>query len=248
MSKSKKKPPSKPSNAYLISFGDTMTAMLAFFIVLNTLAEEQTGANLHAGTGSFVTAINSMGLPGRFSSDTSKQVAQQKDVAPKYVVNDDGQPSDRIGNGPDEEDNALRIIDREADNLQRIIVEFEQQFEVKPESVESSAVTFDLFKRLGKGDDILPTDARRVFAKTMGLMSRPGYRMEINVWSPTPSRTALARTVESAYAVRQAIGREFPLLNRRSDLIRCTANLWPHSHEKRPVMSISVVKRVPTDR
>ena len=48
----KKKLPEPPSKAYLISFGDTMTALLAFFIVLNSLAQEQTGAKLHAGTGS----------------------------------------------------------------------------------------------------------------------------------------------------------------------------------------------------
>ncbi|MCA9059275.1 MAG: hypothetical protein KDA85_12285, partial [Planctomycetaceae bacterium] len=29
-----------PSQAYLLSFGDTMTALLAFFIVLNSLAKE----------------------------------------------------------------------------------------------------------------------------------------------------------------------------------------------------------------
>ena len=45
--------PSGPNNSYLISYGDTMTALLAFFIILVTLAEEQTGANLHAGDGIF---------------------------------------------------------------------------------------------------------------------------------------------------------------------------------------------------
>ena len=54
MAKKQKRVPSGPSNAYLVSFGDTMTALLAFFIVLNSLATEQTGANLYSGTGSFV--------------------------------------------------------------------------------------------------------------------------------------------------------------------------------------------------
>ena len=38
MVKRKKIAPTGASNAYLISFGDTMTALLAFFIVLNSLA------------------------------------------------------------------------------------------------------------------------------------------------------------------------------------------------------------------
>jgi hypothetical protein len=57
--------PSGPNNSYLISFGDTMTALLAFFIILNTLAEEQTGANLHAGTGSFMDTVDKFGLAGK---------------------------------------------------------------------------------------------------------------------------------------------------------------------------------------
>ena len=37
MARCKENCPSGPNNAYLISFGDTMTALLAFFIVLNSL-------------------------------------------------------------------------------------------------------------------------------------------------------------------------------------------------------------------
>ncbi len=242
MSKRNRKPPSKPSNAYLISFGDTMTAMLAFFIVLNTLAKEQTGANLHAGTGSFVTAINSMGLPGLFAGDTSKRVHQMQDASPKYVVNDSDQTSEGAGEGPDEEDNQLRVLDRDAENMQRVIVELEQQFDVQLTSLETSSVAFDLFEKLGTGDEILPDSARKVLIQSIGTMSRPAYRMEVNVWSPTPSASALKRSTESAFLIRQAIRREFPLLTRRDDAIRATANLWPHSDERRPVMSITLIK------
>ena len=72
MVKKKKTPPAAPSKAYLISFGDTMTALLAFFIVINSLAREQTGANLYTGTGSFVNAMNASGLPGRFETKGSR--------------------------------------------------------------------------------------------------------------------------------------------------------------------------------
>ena len=47
----KKEPDKGPSQAYLISFGDTMTTLLAFFIVLCSMAEDQTGANLYSGNG-----------------------------------------------------------------------------------------------------------------------------------------------------------------------------------------------------
>ena len=78
----KKKPQSDgPSQAYLISFGDTMTALLAFFIVMNSLAEEQTGAKLYSGTGSFIRAVRTMGMPGMFPSDKSSRMEQFIDAS-----------------------------------------------------------------------------------------------------------------------------------------------------------------------
>ena len=84
MARCKESCPSEPNNAYLISFGDTMTALLAFFIVLNSLAEEQSGANLHAGTGSFMKTVDKFGLAGKVNSDLSAQAFQQDAIAPKY--------------------------------------------------------------------------------------------------------------------------------------------------------------------
>ena len=75
MSRKQKPPPSKPSKAYLVSFGDTMTALLAFFIVLNSFAKDQTGANMHSGTGSFVNAMSTSGLPGHYPGDRSDLVS-----------------------------------------------------------------------------------------------------------------------------------------------------------------------------
>ena len=81
----KPKPPDKPpSKAYLVSFGDTMTTLLAFFIVLNSLADEQTGANLHAGTGSFIQALESGGLGGGTMAK-SRRAFQQGEAAPKFI-------------------------------------------------------------------------------------------------------------------------------------------------------------------
>ena len=87
MAKKKKAPPSGPSKAYLVSFGDTMTALLAFFIVINSLAQEQTGANLYSGTGSFVSAIGAIGFAGAAPSDRSQYI-HKKDapVNPPFFI------------------------------------------------------------------------------------------------------------------------------------------------------------------
>ena len=243
MAKREKTPPSKPSNAYLISFGDTMTAMLAFFIVLNTMAKEQTGANLHAGTGSFVSAISSMGLPGSFTGDKSKNIQQMNHSSPKYVVNDNGEISeDNSGDGPDDEDNGLRVLDRQMENLQRMMTEFEQQFDVSQATDESSSVVFDLFDRIGKPGSLLPDDARKVIVRSLAVLTRPGYRLEFRVWAPTPSKTAMARITKLAYALKEEIRREFPMLDKRPGAIRASSSLWAYSDDRRPVMSIIVVK------
>ena len=242
MSRRKRKPPSKPSNGYLISFGDTMTAMLAFFIVLNTLAEEQTGANLHAGSGSFVTAISSMGLPGMFSGSAGKRVQTMPHAAPKYMVNE-GESDEDLGKGPDDEDNGLRVLDREAENLQRMIVELEQQFDVGGVTLESRSVAFDLFEPLGKkSGKRLPSSAKRVLAQVAGQLRRPGYRLEIKLWSPTPSVTAMARTTRAAAEVADEVRGFLKGYDEQLESMRATASLWSWSDEKRPVMTILVAR------
>jgi hypothetical protein len=247
MSARKKKPPSKPSNAYLISFGDTMTAMLAFFIVLNSLAQEQTGANLHSGTGSFVTAINSMGLPGMFSGDKSKRVQQMKDASPRYIVNDQGEPVEP-GNGPDDEDNGIRVLDRDADNIQRVMVELEQQFDVTSLSVQSRAVSFDLFDALGKEPGkTLPSSAKRVLAQVLSMLAKPGYRLEIKLWSPTPANTAIVRTANSAQAIADEVRGMLTGYPDAHKSLRASSGLWGWSDQRRPIMTIVVIRDEPAD-
>ena len=239
----KRKPPSKPSKSYMISFGDTMTAMLAFFIVLNTLAKEQTGANLYTGTGSFIATINSMGLPGTVPTASSKYVMQMQDAAPKYIVSDETSKERLPGNGPDEEDNLQRVLDRELENLQRAIVEWEQHFDVTMDAEESSAVTIDLFEPLGKGTHLLPKDAKKVLVESLAMVSRPGFEIEIDIWAPTPSKSAITRTSKTAVQIKETLKQDFPMLFTNGDKVRCCVKLWPLSDEKRPVMSVTIVRR-----
>ena len=66
MARSKKKlePTKRGVPAYMTSFADMMTLMLTFFILLVAFAEEQRAELVAAGTGSFIRALNSFGLPG----------------------------------------------------------------------------------------------------------------------------------------------------------------------------------------
>ena len=80
----------------------------------------------------------------------------------------------------------------------------------------------------------------------MALLSRPGYQLEIDVWAPTPSKTALARMTQSATEIKAALRSQFPMLFSNDDNIRCRVKLWPLSDEKRPVLSITIIRRQPT--
>ena len=86
MPRQKKCPPKGASKAYLVSFGGTMTALLAFFIVLNSLSEDQSGGDLNTGTGSFVQALDGFGLPSHFQGNRSAQAFQGDERSPQYLI------------------------------------------------------------------------------------------------------------------------------------------------------------------
>jgi len=62
----KEKPiePKKGAPAYLVSFGDMMTLILCFFILLVSLSSTQDFGLTAKGIGSFITAVKSFGLSG----------------------------------------------------------------------------------------------------------------------------------------------------------------------------------------
>lgn len=238
----KKRAPSKPSQAYLVSFGDTMTALLAFFIVLNSLAQEQTGANLYTGTGSFSSAIRGLGVPGWFKTKASKSPIPNPHSKPTYYVDDEGNAIEK-GAGPDEDDNGLNVIDRQLEQAQRIVNELEYLFPLSRSEGSQTDVAFDIFEPIDKREGLLNADLRKVLIKCLPLIRKPDYEIELVVWSPTPSQSAWARTAILADEIRKQITSEFNLDSAQSNSIRCVSRTWIHSVEQRPVVSVRVIKR-----
>lgn len=62
----------KGAPAYMVSFGDMMTLILCFFILLVSMSQEQQHGLVAKGVGSFIVAIKSHGLDG-IMSDFEKQ-------------------------------------------------------------------------------------------------------------------------------------------------------------------------------
>ena len=148
MARKQKEPEAGPSKAYLVSFGDTMTALLAFFIVLNSLSKEQTGANMYAGTGSFVNAFSRSGLPGQLPGNRSSDMIQQREHQPIYALRENLDRNTQGNVGPDDTDNKDRILDRDKENFQKFLTDIEKKFGLDSNPPISNIVAFDSFASL----------------------------------------------------------------------------------------------------
>ena len=238
-----------PSKAYLVSFGGTMTTLLAFFIVLCTLAEDQTGMNLYSGTGSFVRSIDGFGVPGAFSHGDSARTFQLQANSPLYLAADpeESEP-ERNPTGPDAEDNGLRSIDREQDEFKRFLNEMERSSEVTAEPSTEGEVTFDFFAPLNSAAPLLPEGYNDIMSQVLPLLRRETHRVDITVWATTPSPSAWKRAAEQAAGVANEILKTANLNETHRQRLRATARPWMYKDVKRPVLSITMRRVQPVNK
>ena len=72
-----KKVKTKGAPAYLVSFGDMMTLILCFFILLVAMAKERDHGLMARGIGSFVVQVKSMGLTGVLDGHEKQEIFDQ---------------------------------------------------------------------------------------------------------------------------------------------------------------------------
>ncbi|MEW4490302.1 flagellar motor protein MotB [Thalassoglobus sp. JC818] len=232
----RKKSTSGPNNSYLISFGDTMTALLAFFIVLNSLASEQTGVNLYSGTGSFIRATDELGVPGIFAEKLSRSPMQLDHTPPVYIVPDPS--SDQSGSGPDEESDSLYIRDWEQQELDRVLIELERFHDHAGVEETDLGVAFDRMNPLPQTGSLIDEEMRKMLVEIAPFARRNDSMLKIVVWTPSPGPTVWARSTEQAARLASVISDQLQLSPQKQSKIHAVSQLWPYSDIKRPSMTI----------
>lgn len=239
MARKIKPPDALPSKAWLMSFGDTMTTLLAFFIVLCSMAENQTGANLHSGTGSFVEAIKSGGMPGAFSGEYSKRAVHLQATSPLYMApNDTGEENTREATGPDE-DNEIRSKNREEEEFVRFLNEIERVSKIDKESKVMGETVFDFFK-IFKDPNKLPSEYDAVITRVARVLRKETHRVEVIVWAPTPSDSARTRTAMQAAGVVKYLQSAAGVSGEAARRIQGTSKTWHYADVKRPVITFAI--------
>ena len=234
-----------PNMGYLVSFGDCMTALLAFFIVLNALAREQTGGILHAGTGSFIRSTDSLGLPGMFPAARSKHAFQLDPPAPWSMVPDPEQNTpDRSGTGPDEIDDNSRILNRQKEQFHRFLQEMRRRSPLEAQPDVAGEVTFDILGKLPPTGSPLMPEFREALNGAGPRLRPSGYALEITVWATTPSQTAWIRAVEQADQLRADAVKHLRLNKAQSRQVTAVGRTWISANVKRPAASITLRRLV----
>ncbi|QDT11163.1 flagellar motor protein MotB [Planctomycetes bacterium K23_9] len=244
MGKRKKIEPSMPSKAYLVSFGDTMTALLAFFIVLNSLAKEQTGANMYSGTGSFVKAFSSSGMPGHMPGKRSSDMIQQVSQKPIYALAENLEKNqDQAGNvGPDDSDKKDRVKDRDKENFQKFLEEMEKTIGLKTNSPLTGQVVFDSFEPFDPDTGDMSRHAMELLSESISKLRQPDMRIEIIVWASVPSQTGLQRSLSKSVALRGQVEKLFWVKPEDRGRINHRTKPWLFSDAKRPTLSVVMSK------
>lgn len=105
--------------AYIVSFSDMMTLLLAFFILLQIFSTRQDPELFAQGQGSFMRAIETFGLPGLLLGD---------EYSVRLKANRAAYPVD----GPEEGEKVKRVTDAEAERIAEMIDKLRESFMMNP--------------------------------------------------------------------------------------------------------------------
>jgi chemotaxis protein MotB len=113
-------PTKRPVPSYMMSYGDMMTLLLTFFILLCSMAAEQRAGLVAAGTGSFVHALQTLGLPGLLPGGRRPLIKGH--IPPNFTI-----PARHVELAPDGHSLEDDIIEPPSDRLRRTTIDYLRQ-------------------------------------------------------------------------------------------------------------------------
>lgn len=238
------------SLAWMMSYADMATILLAMFIVLSTFAKDQTGISLYYGTGSFRAAVTSFGLPG-LMNNSSEVVSLQAPGTQHTLPNPESAEQDREPHSAREKENdnaagktasdaQQRVIDAEEENFQRFLGEMDRHFNTAKLPRTSGQTSLDFYDKLGTRPPYVTDSQREQLAPLLALLRRSGYRLQVIVWAGIPRDSATTRAADEAANVVEALAAEAGLDAAARRRLIAVGQSWPYRDVARPVMSVVV--------
>ncbi len=220
---------------WMMSYADMATILLAMFIVLSTLGKDQTGASLNKGLESWRESRQFFGLDGLLPN--SKRVQAFNEYHPYYAVEQpdtDGPRVDQTSAG-------------EEATLQSLQKEFDRRFNMEKAAPLLGRASLDFFDPLNARAPYLNAKHQPTLAQLTPYLLRADYEAMLVVWAPTPSESAMKRTLETATILAGEIRACLP--PDAHPVLTSVAQTWNDPVNQRPVFSLTLsrVKR-PLDR
>ena len=226
------------TEGWMMSYADMATTLLAMFIVLSTLGKDQTGISLYNGTGSFVHAVESFGLPGFFA--TSSRAIQLDTNGPHYLS--PTTPGEVAKAGPDHGPQSDRVIDAEQEQLQRFLTEMERHLQVKKLPRPAGQAVVDFYEPFNRTSPHLTSKEAEVAWQVLPLLHQANYRLYVVVWATTPSDSAWSRAVSEAKLVTDDVAAAAKLDAAAKARLIPLGQTWPYAKIQRPVLSLVIAK------
>ncbi len=225
------------TEGWMMSYADMATTLLAMFIVLSTLGKDQTGISLYNGTGSFMQALDSFGLPGFFAN--SARVVPLHAPGPHYPDPHGGDGAGGRAPNPDP-DGSPRVIDLEEEQLQGALQEIGRQIRLDRLPDVTGWVELDFYDRLNRLPPYLTAKQSVVLWQALNLLTRRDYEATLVVWAAMPSGSAWLRAANQAEALADELRAARP--TGALAALKALGQPWRSASARRPVFSLVLSK------
>ena len=192
--------------------------------------------------------LDKFGLAGKVNSDLSAQAFQLQERSPKYIVPDpEDRPPELGAEGPDDDADNVRIVDRTKDEYQRFLQQLRQVNNLTQDRDVKGEVTFDVLAQFPpqSARTLINDELKAALTGVGPMLRRDDYAIEITVWTTTPSQSAWRR----ALAQSRRIHREAITLLRvppnQEMHITAVAQPWISQTVKRPTVSVTLRRLSP---